>query len=557
MNGTLLTERWLEHAAAAPDREAIVHWVAGEEPLRLHWGDLLRRAGGFAADLAARGVRPGEVCAIVARHHPDVYPLYMAIALLGALPAVLAYPNDRLHPDKFRRGLAGMAAHSGLDWLLTEASLEPVLRPLVEDRTSTIRGALLPFEWPASRAEPSPYEPPSGADSPFLLQHSSGTTGLQKAVVLSHRAVLDHVDLYARAIKLSREDRVVSWLPLYHDMGLVAALQLSLAERVPLVQMSPFEWVTAPVLLLEALHKERGTLSWLPNFAYNHTARRVNEEDMEGISLDHVRLLVNCSEPVRAESHDRFFERFSQYGLRREALSACYAMAEATFAVTQTAPGTEARRLFVDRNALANGRVVPCPPSASARVCVSSGRPIEGCEVLLRDEEGRTLGEGFVGEIFVRSRSLFDGYRNDPERTAEVLQNGVYATRDQGFSFEGEVFVVGRKKDLIIVAGKNLFPEDVEDAVSAIPGVLSGRVVAFGMDDEGAGTESVCVVAETNLVDDAEKAELQKLVKQAAMAIDVTISKVFLAPPRWLIKSSSGKPSRRDNKERALAELRD
>jgi fatty-acyl-CoA synthase len=265
-----------------------------------------------------------------------------------------------------------------------------------------------------------------------------------------------------------------------------------------------------------------------------------------------VRMLINCSEPVRAESHARFAQRFAQYGLRREALAACYAMAETTFAVTQTPPGAEARQIVVDRDALARGAV---SLAAAGRACVSSGRPIDGCEARIVDESGRALGEGSVGEIEVRSVSLFDGYRSQPEATAEVLKAGWYRTRDFGFFHEGELFVVGRKKDLIIVAGKNLYPEDIEDAVAATPGVSAGRVVAFGLDNERAGTEEVCVVVEADLQDEAERARLARALRQAGMTIDVTIAKVFIAPLRWLIKSSSGKPSRRDNKERAIKDL--
>jgi fatty-acyl-CoA synthase len=551
MSEAAVQGRWLEHAERTPEREAIVHWVAGEEPVRLRWGELVLRAGGHADRLRAAGVRAGDVCALVIRHHADFFPLYMGAAFLGALPAVLAYPNARLHPDKFRTGLAGMAERSGLDWVLTERELDPLIRPLATGAKSTIRGVLFPLE--AERlADVAPPGPPDGGERPFLLQHSSGTTGLQKAVVLSHRAVLEHVDRYARAVGLSASDRVVSWLPLYHDMGLIAAMQMSLARGAPLVQMSPFEWVSAPVLLLQALSSEGGTLSWLPNFAYNLTADRVHEDDMEGVRLDRVRMLVNCSEPVRAESHERFARRLAPFGLRREALAACYAMAETTFAVTQTAPGVEARRLVVDREELGRGRAAPAP---GGRACVSSGRPIDGCEVRIEDEAGRALGEGAVGEIAVRSVSLFDGYRNDPARTAEVLRDGWYLTRDYGFFHEGEIYVVGRKKDLIIVAGKNVYPEDVEDAVAAVEGVIPGRCVAFGLEDERAGTEEVCVVVESEREEAAEKARLGRAIQQAGMAIDLTIAKVFVVPPRWLIKSSAGKPSRRDNKERAVREL--
>jgi len=258
---------------------------------------------------------------------------------------------------------------------------------------------------------------------------------------------------------------------------------------------------------------------------------------------------------VRAESHDRFAARFASHGLRPEVLTACYAMAEATFAVTQTAPGRRARVLHITRESIANSRAERGPGDAGARACVSSGRAIPGCEVRILGETGEALGEGGVGEIAIRSASLFDGYRNQPEKTAEVLRDGWYLTGDYGFLDDGEIFVVGRKKDIIVVAGKNLYPEDIEDAVSLAPGVSAGRVVAFSIDDDRSGTEQVCVVAETAVEDEAGKKRVRRAVVEAAMGVDITVARVYLAPPRWLIKSSAGKPSRRANRERSLTEL--
>lgn len=553
----LVWDRWLRHAEHAPEREAIVHWEFGRQPYRWTWGTLMRAASGAAQWLSAHGVEKGEVCAIVVRHHRDFYPLYLGISALGALPAVLAYPNARLHPDKFRQGLEGMAKRSGLDHILTERDLADTVGPLVGCQGSTIQDILYPLEaigdgpHDGAIAEHAPASP----DEACLLQHSSGTTGLQKPVVLSHRAVLEHVRRYAAAIELTPDDKVVSWLPLYHDMGLIAAFYLPLLYGIPLVQMSPMEWVSAPALLTTVLATEKGTLCWLPNFAYNLLADRVRDEDMAGLGLDSVRLFVNCSEPVRAESHDRFHLRFARHGLRREALTACYAMAETTFAVTQTLPAREARRLEVDRVELSRGSVVPVNAPGTGRVCVSSGAPISGCAVRIVDDRRQDVPPGRVGEIAISSVSLFAGYRNYPEKTAEVLADGWYYSGDYGFMHEGECFVIGRRKDVVIIAGNNVFPEDVEDAVGRVPGVLPGRVVAFGTDDERSGTEMLCVIAETEAAGAAEKKRLRLLVIQAGMGIDVTISRVYLVPPRWMIKSSAGKPARAANKERALQDV--
>ncbi|MEJ2082899.1 MAG: AMP-binding protein [Acidobacteriota bacterium] len=391
--------------------------------------------------------------------------------------------------------------------------------------------------------------------SPCLLQHSSGTTGLQKAVVLSHRAVLEHVHCYAAAIKVSPRDRVVSWLPLYHDMGLIAAFYLPLVLGIPLVQLDPFEWVVAPVILLDAISKEQGTLTWLPNFAYNLMASRIRDEDLEGVRLDSLRMVINCSEPVRAESHEMFFRRFAPYGLRREALAACYAMAETTFAVTQTPPCTEARTISVSRQQVEKGIAALSAEVDGARHCVSSGAPISGCEVQILGEDGESLPHGHIGEIVIRSVSLFDGYRNNKVKTAEVLRDGAYYSGDFGFLHEGELYVMGRKKDIIIVAGKNIYPEDIEDVVSQLDGVLAGRVIAFGIENEDLGTEEICIVAETPCRDQSSQSILRRSIVEACMDIDVTISRVYLASPRWLIKSSAGKPARKINQKRAIREL--
>jgi len=548
--------QWSHLAGQDPAKDAIIHWVDDRPDFRWRRGELLREASRAAAWLQQSGVRAGDVCALIIRHHPRFYPLYLGVVRLGAIPAVLAYPNARIHPDKYVDGLVGMSRRSGLDWVLTEEGLVPLVGGLVSRPESSVRGILLPFEedWPSDpKATLEPLDVDPG--SPCLLQHSSGTTGLQKGVVLSHAAVLGHVQAYAEAVALEAADRVVSWLPLYHDMGMIAAFHLSLAAGVPLVQMDPFQWVAAPGLLFEAIAQEGGTLAWLPNFAYSILAGRVHDEELAAVRLDGMRLFINCSEPVRAESHQRFLERFRHAGARSGMLSACYAMAETTFAATQTSPGAQARVLHVDREELGRGRAVPVAPGPAARACVSSGRPIQGCELFVVGETGDDLGPGQVGELAVKSDWMFDGYRNNPEDTERSLRAGRYSTGDYGFTLDGEWFVIGRKKDIIIVAGKNLYPEDIEDALLGVAGVLPGRVVAFGLEDAASGTEAVAVVAETGLEGERERKQLTRAIVKAGMAVDVTIAKVFLVPPRWLIKSSAGKPSRKANRQRVLDEL--
>lgn len=542
--------RWERHAERNPDGQAVGVFRAGETTEWWTWSRLIESAHGYADWLRRAGVRSGDTCAIISRHHALFYPLYLGIVRLGAIPSVLAYPNARLHPDKFRSGLQGMARQSGLDWLLTERALESVVMEL----TTSVKGTLFPYEEPPRVDVMLSDAPACNPSATAILQHSSGTTGLQKAVALSHRAVLEHVGRYGQALQVNEHDRIVSWLPLYHDMGLIAAFHLPLALGLPTLHLDPFEWVQAPTLLIEALSQERGTLCWQPNFAYALIGARVYDDDLEGLSLDHVRMLINCSEPVRAESQRALLQKLKRIGLREASLGASYAMAETTFAVTQTTVSRPASTLLLSREGLREGEARHASAGESTVLCVSSGAPIAGCELRALDPSAAELAERKVGELWVRSTALFDGYRNRPDLTQAVLRDGWYCTGDLGFQSEGEWYVVGRKKDLIIVAGKNLYPEDIELAATQVAGTIPGRAVAFGREDPSTGTERVCVVLETAL-ESEHHAQLRDHVTAAVQQIDVTLSELYLVPPRWLVKSSSGKLSRVANRERVLAEL--
>ena len=549
--------RWCENAAKSPDAAAIVHWTGGESPKRWQWGELISAAERYSAALIGNGIERGQVCAILARHTPLLYPLYMGCVAAGAIPAILAYPNPRLHPDKFREGLRGMSTHSGLDWILTERALEGVLRPLLGCGGSTIKGLQFPFEgtdYLGALGSNAPQHVVQGLreSDPLLLQHSSGTTGLQKPVLLSHRAVLEHVTQYGDFLAVSQDDKVVSWLPLYHDMGLIAAFHLPLALRIPTIQIDPFEWVLAPWLLLEVMSAERATITWLPNFALSMMADKITEAHLDGVSLDSCRMVINCSEPVRYRDQEKFLSRFASRGLKREALSSCYAMAETTFAVTQTPPGREPVTLSIDPQALSRGRVRPVAHPSAGKVCVSSGELMPGCQIRIADDRSNDLEDGHVGEVLIKSSSMFDGYRNYPEKTAAAIRDGWYLSGDYGFKWGSNYYVIGRKKDLIIVAGHNIYPEDVEAVMNDLNGVIPGRVVAFGEEDSELGSERLSIVAETPLTDEAGLRRLRMAIIKAGMAIDVSITNVYLVPPRFLVKSSAGKPSRSANKEKVL-----
>ncbi|MCL4256484.1 MAG: AMP-binding protein, partial [Anaerolineae bacterium] len=371
---------------------------------------------------------------------------------------------------------------------------------------------------------------------------------LQKGVALSHQAVLSQVQNYADAIALTSDDVIVSWLPLYHDMGLIAGFIMPLIQGIPLVLMSPFDWVAHPALL------HNGTLCWLPNFAYNHCARRIRVRDTENIDLSRMRMFINCSEPVRDDSHHLFLERFAPNGVRLEMLTVSYAMAENTFAVTQTPHGTIPRLDKIDKaQFIENRRAIPSDNDTDSMVMVSCGAPIRGTDVRVVDEHHHPLPERHIGEIAIHSDYMLTEYYRRPD-LQPFTPDRWFLTGDMGYIADGEIYIAGRYKDLIINAGKNVYPQDIEAVVGSVDGIRAGRVVCFGVPDEREGTELIAVVAETDAHPEDYRALTSAIKLAVAQSTTVTVTYVKLVEAGWLIKTSSGKIARSANKDKWMHE---
>jgi fatty-acyl-CoA synthase len=377
-------------------------------------------------------------------------------------------------------------------------------------------------------------------------------------VALSHAAVLTQLEHLAAALQVSDHDRIYSWLPLYHDMGLIACFMLPLVYHLPVVMQSPMDWVVRPDTMLELISDHRCTLAWVPNFALQFVARRVRAEDVSHCDLSSLRGLINCSEPIRAHSMDEFQLTYAPLGLRPDALKSSYAMAENVFAVTQSQINGVPRRLWIAGDELWRKHVaVPVTEKSAGSLCfVSSGGCLPGNHVRIVSSGGTDLADGEVGEILIRSDSLFDGYFNRPDLTAKVFQDGWYGSGDLGFSLDGELYVIGRAKDLIIVAGKNIYPQDIEEIVCNHPAIHDGRTVAFGMYNPDLGTQDVIVVAETKTEEGLKDApEIERALRNAIVAeLDITPRAICLKPPRWIVKSTAGKPARSTTREKLLIE---
>ncbi len=357
---------------------------------------------------------------------------------------------------------------------------------------------------------------------------------------------------------LRAEDVIVSWLPLYHDMGLIAGFLLPILSGVPLVLSSPFDWVRAPWRMLQSVERYRGTLSWLPNFAYNFMAQKIRDRHLAGVDLSTWRGVINCSEPVHWESHPAFHERFKGHGLRLEALQTCYAMAENVFGVTQSDMERTPALENIDRAAfMEQRRAIPARVGSIALRMMSSGRSLANTQVRILDDAGVPMSEGEVGEIALQSDCMLTGYYNRPDADKLAFREGWYLTGDYGYLRDGELYVAGRKKDLIIVGGKNIYPQDLEALSYEIAGVHAGRSVAFGVFNDELGTEDVCMVAEADTEDPGEQRRLAESIRQhVATHSAITLRDVRVVGPRWIIKTSSGKTARAANREKFLGEAR-
>ena len=515
-----------------------------------------QQAASYAQALSSLGIHQEDMVILVLRHSEVLLSAFWGALYLGAIPSIFPFLTEKLDPALYMQRVQKLVAHSGAKAVITFPEFKEELAALLSEVDCRV---LSTDDVPEAEAQIE-YGESIQSDQIAFLQHSSGTTGLQKGVALSHRAVLNQINTYGDAIGLNDQDVIVSWLPLYHDMGLIAGFVMPIVAGFPLVLMSPFQWVRDPKILLWAIHKHKGTLAWLPNFAYNHLARAVRSSAIEGLDLSSWRAVINCSEPAYYESHEKFIDKFKGYGLQESALSVCYAMAENTFAVTQTKLNTPPKVDWVRISALQEDRHAETaePRSEGSTTIVSCGLPITGTEVLIVDEDGAALTERRVGEIALKSDCMLTEYYRRPNVTAEAFRDGWYYTGDMGYLADGELYITGRKKDLIIVGGKNVYPQDLEAIANDIPGIHPGRAAAFGMFDDRIGSESIVMVAELqNSFSDEDKPEIERQLRQEIVKrTEVTLADLRLVNERWLIKTSSGKIARADNREKYLAEFR-
>jgi acyl-CoA synthetase (AMP-forming)/AMP-acid ligase II len=515
------------------------------------------------ADRYLNGPEKGVVLLLLP-HSVELFLLHIGAILRGKIPAILAWPTSRVDPDKYQRNLLHQLRNLPAAQLVTLPGLARNLEAGLQYRISACPIARAEY-WEKTFdrelvVEPAEKDVRTQAandlqEDALFLQFSGGTTGAQKCVVVRVGMLETQLRLLSESLDFGPRDAVVSWLPMYHDMGLIACLWLPLWSGAPSVQISAQDWLMDPGLLLRFMDRFRGTYCWLPNFAFSYLAGQYGR--MKGAcSLGHVRGWINCSEPVRLRSMKAFTDAFSGWGVRPAQCQVSYAMAENVFAVTQTRLG--GIPVMVSRSQLDRSMNLPeLAYDMLDDIYVSSGRTLAGMQLRIRRADGSLGGENQQGGIEIQTECMFDGYwGNDGFQRQALTSDGWYVTGDSGFISGQELFVIGRTKDIVIVGGQNIFPEDVEMVANTVVGVYPGRVVAFGVEDVQQGTENLVVVSEMRGEFDAGKAQQieRDIHRQVLAAVGVAPRHVRVVPERWIVKSTAGKISRRETRLRFLEE---
>lgn len=538
------------HVARHPQRVHVTLLVDDEHGETLTYGELHRRALRGAAALASAGLAPGGSCALMLPTSLEFFVAFVAVLYAGGVPVPLYPPARPSALEEHLKRQAGILANCEAPLLVTVPEAKPLAR-LLKPLAPTLRDVLTPAELDA---EPIPAPLAREADQLALLQYTSGSTGNPKGVMLTHAQLLANLRAMGRAVDAGPRDVFVSWLPLYHDMGLIGAWLGSLYYGMHLVLMSPLAFLAQPARWLRAISAHRGTISAAPNFAYEICASRIDEGELAGLDLSCWRWAFNGAEAVSADTLARFAARLAPYGFDARAVTPVYGLAECGLDLAFPPPRRGMRVDHIDREALMfAGRAAPVAAGdGRAMSVVACGAALPDYAIRIVDRAGHVLPDRQQGSIQFRGPSATAGYYRNPQATGELLDGEWRNTGDLGYLADGELFVTGRDKDLIIRAGHNLHPQELEAAVGELPEIRKGCVVVFGVPDVR-GTERVVVVAETREKDPQRQQELRGRIQAlAAELIDGPADDVVLVPPGAVLKTSSGKLRRAGTRDAYL-----
>ena len=507
------------HAARHPERVHLTLLEGDAEAHRLTYGELGARTRAVARGLRRRGVEPGQAVAIMLPTSPAYFPAFLGVLAAGGVPAPMYPPFRWTQIEEHLRRQTRILENCAATTLISIAHAQPAAR-LLQAQVPALRHVVAADDLLAEEGVPGALRCAPGDTA--LLQYTSGSTGQPKGVVLTHANLLANIRAMGAAIDASAADVFVSWLPLYHDMGLIGAWLGSLYYGMPLVLMPTPAFLARPVRWLWAMHRYRGTLSAGPNSAYEMLAAKVPDDELAGLDLSGWRVAFNGAEPVRAATLERFARRFAPHGFDARAAAPVYGLAECALGLTFPPLGRG--------------------PLINEKGLVSCGRPLPGQEVRVVDPAGRESPEHAEGRIEFRGPSATAGYFRNPQATRALLREGWLDTGDLGYIAGGELYITGRVKDVIIRGGQHLHPYDLEEAVGSLAGIRKGCVAVFGATDALTRAERVVVVAETRLRDPAAREQLRRRIAELALErLGAPADDIVLAEARAVLKTSSGK----------------
>ena len=541
---TTLPEMLDWHVQAHPERVAIqIYGHDDRIETTFSYASLQQGARAVATGLRVLGLQPRQTVAIMLPTGADYFLSFFGILLAGGTPVPIYPPLRPSQLEEHLRRHARLLSNAQTVALITVPEAKLVARLLqtqVEDLRHVVTVADL-------QQEPATWTPaPVRAQDLAFLQYTSGSTGDPKGVMLTHANLLANLRAMGQHIVANAGDRFISWLPLYHDMGLIGACLGSLYHGFPLVVMSPLSFLARPSRWLWAIHHHRGTLSAAPNFAFELCLRAIPDQDIEGLDLSSLRMVGNGAEPVSPATVERFIARFSRYGLRADALAPVYGLAECSVGLALQPPGRGPVVDVIRRDAfMAHGRAEPVEPTDPAALRFAAcGQPIPGHQIRIVDDQGRELPDRQEGRLEFQGPSATSGYYRNPEATRTLFPHGDawLNSGDRAYLAGGDVYLTGRVKDLIIRGGRNLYPYELEQAVGEIPGIRKGCVAVFASPDPATGSERLVVVAETRATEAEALAHLRQRIQSAGVdLLGTPPDEVVLVPPHSVLKTSSGK----------------
>jgi len=534
-----LTEA-LDYAAKAPTGFNF-YSSRGELLGALPYTELRERAVQLARGLVRAGMAPGSRLLLLADTDADFAVVFMACQYASVLPVPVALPTSFGEKESYAQTVRRQLADSGARAAVAPAELIDSLKAAAEGLDLALVGTPQDFyDLPAAGADLRPF----AKHELCYIQYSSGSTRFPRGIEITQEALTSNCrDIAESGLQVAQDDRCVSWLPLYHDMGLVGFMLTPLCTQLSVDYLTTRDFARRPITWLKLLSENAGTLSYSPSFGYDICVRRQRNGATDGLDLSSWRVAGIGGDMIQPKILELFCERFEPHGFRREALVPSYGMAETTLAITFASLGEGLTVDPVDRRALAEAEKAQPAPNGDGRDFVVCGAPMPGYDVEVRDEKGKVLPERRVGRVHVRGPSLMRGYFRRPDETSDVLlDDGWLNTGDIGYLTGGRLVITGRSKDLIILNGRNIWPQDLEWAVEELPSLRRGDAAAFSV-DEGMGEQVVLLVqcrSSEAEVRETLRAEVKNILKHAA----IPDARVVLVPPRSLPQTTSGKLSR-------------